>query len=82
MLCLSRRAKESVIIDGNIEVKINEILPRHVRMCFDAPREIQIFRKEIPCMKLCSRDKLKELLSKCYTYVPIELRVQISSNLQ
>ena len=69
MLCLTRKRGESVIIDGNIEVKINEIKTLQVRLCFDAPKDIKILRKELEQIP-CSRDKLKDLLRDCLPYVP------------
>lgn len=47
MLILSRRKDESIIIDGNIEVKILEIGDGKVRIGIKAPQDIDIFRKEL-----------------------------------
>lgn len=47
MLILSRRKDESIIIDGNIEVKILEIEDGKVRIGIEAPRDIDIFRQEL-----------------------------------
>lgn len=47
MLILSRKENESIIIDENIEIKILEIEEGKVRIGIDAPRDIDIFRKEL-----------------------------------
>ena len=47
MLILSRRKDESIIIDGNIEVKILEIGDGKVRIGIEAPQDIDIFREEL-----------------------------------
>lgn len=52
MLVLSRLVNESIIIGDNIEVTIVEIRGNKVRLGFEAPRNIEIFRKEIWLEKL------------------------------
>lgn len=47
MLILTRRKDESIIIDGNIEVKIIGIEDGKVQIGIEAPRNIDIFRKEL-----------------------------------
>ena len=47
MLVLSRRANESIIINGNITITVLEIRGDHIRIGIDAPREITIHREEI-----------------------------------
>lgn len=47
MLILSRRKDESIIIDGNIEVKILEIGDGKVQIGIEAPQDIDIFREEL-----------------------------------
>jgi carbon storage regulator len=47
MLALSRKLSESVIIGGNIEVTILEIKGDQVKVGINAPRNLQIYRKEI-----------------------------------
>ncbi|NMB26846.1 MAG: carbon storage regulator CsrA [Tissierellia bacterium] len=47
MLILSRKKDESIIIDGNIEVKILEIQDGKVRIGIEAPQNIDIFREEL-----------------------------------
>lgn len=47
MLILSRKENESIIIDDNIEIKVLEIEEGKVKLGIDAPKDIDIFRKEI-----------------------------------
>ena len=47
MLILSRKKGESIIIDGNIEIKVLEIQDGKVQIGIDAPKNIDIFRKEL-----------------------------------
>lgn len=47
MLILSRKEEESIIINGNIEVKVLEIGEGKVRLGIDAPKEVDIFREEL-----------------------------------
>ncbi len=47
MLVLSRRFNESIIIDNDIEIKILGIEDGKVKLGIDAPRDVEIYRKEI-----------------------------------
>ncbi|WMM24211.1 carbon storage regulator CsrA [Tissierella sp. MB52-C2] len=47
MLILTRKKNESIIIDRNIEIKIMEIEEGKIKLGIDAPRNIEIIRKEI-----------------------------------
>lgn len=47
MLVLSRKKNESIIINGNIEVKIIELDDGRVRLGIEAPRSIDVHRKEV-----------------------------------
>ncbi len=47
MLALSRRKKESLIINNNVEVTILEIKGDQVKLGISAPRDVSVYRKEI-----------------------------------
>lgn len=47
MLVLSRKAGESIVIDGGIEVKVVEIRNGRVRLGFSAPPDVNIRREEL-----------------------------------
>lgn len=47
MLILSRKKNESIMIDGKIEVQIVDIGDGRVRVGIDAPKSMEIHRKEI-----------------------------------
>ena len=47
MLALTRKNQESIIIDGNIEVKILEIQGDKVKIGINAPKNISIHRQEV-----------------------------------
>ena len=47
MLVLSRKPKESIIINGNITVSVLRIDSDNVRIGIEAPMEIPVMREEI-----------------------------------
>ena len=47
MLILSRKAGESLILDGGIEIKITEIYGDKVRIGIAAPADVKVYRKEL-----------------------------------
>lgn len=47
MLILTRKKDESIIINGNIEIKILEIEDGKVSIGIEAPKDVDIFRKEL-----------------------------------
>jgi carbon storage regulator len=47
MLVLTRKLKESLIIDNDIEITVLDIRGDHVRLGVKAPKHIKIFRAEI-----------------------------------
>ena len=47
MLILSRKAGESLILDGGIEIKITEIYGDKVRVGISAPADVRVYRKEL-----------------------------------
>lgn len=47
MLILTRKQNESLIINGNIEVRVIATEEGKVKLGIDAPRSVEIHRKEI-----------------------------------
>jgi len=47
MLLLSRKTGEKIIIGGNIELTIIDIKDGQVRLGIQAPRDIDVLRKEL-----------------------------------
>jgi carbon storage regulator len=47
MLVLSRKKNEKIIIGGNIEIKVVEILGGKVKLGVDAPKEVSVHRHEV-----------------------------------
>lgn len=47
MLILSRKKDESIIIDGNIKVTIVDIEDGKIKIGIDAPKNVEIMRKEL-----------------------------------
>ncbi len=48
MLVLTRKYGESIVIDGIIKVTVEKIKGNRIRLSFDAPRDIEIVRGELP----------------------------------
>ncbi|MBI4912604.1 MAG: carbon storage regulator CsrA [Acidobacteria bacterium] len=47
MLVITRKAEQSIIIDGRIEVVVLGITKDGVRLGIQAPREVQVHRREV-----------------------------------
>jgi carbon storage regulator len=47
MLVLSRKQGEEIVIDGRIIVRIVEVHGNRVRVGIEAPKEIEVHRREI-----------------------------------
>lgn len=47
MLVLSRRKNESIVIDGQIVVRVVDIRGDKVRLGIEAPRDVAVHRQEI-----------------------------------
>lgn len=65
MLVLARKEKESIIIDGGIEIIIQEIGKDSVKVAIIAPKEIKVLRKElIESIKIENQNALNQLDQK------------------
>ena len=74
MLVLSRKKDESLIIGDNIEITIVEIEDGRVKLGIDAPKNIEVNRKEVfdkimeenksATMKTHNLSELKKLMKK------------------
>lgn len=47
MLVLTRKTEESILIGDNIEIRVLGVSGDKVRIGIEAPREIEVFRKEV-----------------------------------
>ncbi|EJL22882.1 carbon storage regulator CsrA [Brevibacillus sp. BC25] len=47
MLVLSRKKNESIIVSHDIEIKVISIEGETVRLGIEAPRDVEIYRKEL-----------------------------------
>ena len=47
MLVLTRKVHQSIMIGNDVEVSVQSIVGEKVRIGFQAPREIPVYRKEI-----------------------------------
>lgn len=65
MLVLARKEKESIIIDGGIEIIIQEIGKDSVKVAIIAPKETKVLRKElIESIKIENQNALNQLDQK------------------
>ena len=47
MLALSRKKKEAIVINNNIEITVLEIKGDQVKIGINAPKEVPVYRKEV-----------------------------------
>ena len=47
MLVLTRKAGESIVVGNNIRITVTELSSGMVRLGFEAPPEVSIYREEI-----------------------------------
>ena len=62
MLALTRKKDESIIIGGNIEIKVLEVQGDKVKLGICAPKDVTIHRKEI---YIQIQESNKESISMC-----------------
>lgn len=63
MLVLSRKCEESLVINGDIEIKIVEISGDKVRIGVEAPQNYKILRKELALTVESNRQAALQTLS-------------------
>ncbi len=51
MLVLTRKAGESIVIDGNITLTVVQIAPGRVKIGIQAPKDVSIDRSEVAARK-------------------------------
>ena len=64
MLVLSRKYGESLIIDGEIEIKIIEIMGDKVRIGIEAPKNHKVLRKELVQTVETNQQASKSMVTK------------------
>lgn len=47
MLYLTRKLGQSIIVNGNIEMKVVEVKGKTVKIGFEFPKEVTVLRKEV-----------------------------------
>ena len=47
MLILTRKKGESIVVNGNIEIRVVELEDGRVKLGIEAPRDVEIIRKEL-----------------------------------
>ena len=70
MLVLSRKMNESVIIDGGIRVMVVGVRGNQVRLGFEAPSGVRIFREELCAIEQAHRRRQNSAgLSGCLRHL-------------
>jgi len=55
MLVIRRREGEGIVIDGGIEVLVNEVSGGRVKLCILAPPQVEVLRKEVHLTREANR---------------------------
>ena len=59
MLVLTRKINESIMINDDIKIKILDIKGNQIRIGFEAPESIMIFREEVYKKILAAKEERK-----------------------
>ena len=51
MLVLSRKAGESVLIDGGIRITVVAVRGKQIRLGVDAPKDVPVWREELAAVR-------------------------------
>ncbi len=81
MLIIRRRAGESIVIDGQIEVEVLEASGSQVKLGIRAPRTIPVLRKEIVLVQEQNQEASRAIPSDTLERVASALRKPHSSPL-
>jgi carbon storage regulator len=47
MLALTRKIEETIIVNGNIKIKVLDIADGKVKLGIEAPKDVSIYREEV-----------------------------------
>ena len=61
MLVIRRRAGQSIVLGGNIEVEVVEVSTNSVKLGITAPRDVPVVRKEIQLTGEANRAAARQL---------------------
>lgn len=56
MLILTRKPDETLVIDGDIRVRVMSVNGNQVRIGIDAPKDVAVDREEVHMLKQQARD--------------------------
>jgi carbon storage regulator len=74
MLVIRRRAGESILIAGDIEIEVLETTPTRVKLGIKAPKEVRILRKEVRLTEDHNRAAAREIPLSLLTPFVSQLR--------
>lgn len=55
MLIIRRREGEGIVIDGGIEILVNEVCGARVKLCIVAPPHVEVLRREVHLTREANR---------------------------
>lgn len=74
MLVIRRRAGESILIAGDIEIEVLETTPTRVKLGIKAPKEVTVLRKEVRLTEDHNRAAAREIALSLLTPFVSQLR--------
>jgi carbon storage regulator len=74
MLVIRRRAGESILIAGDIEIEVLETTPTRVKLGIKAPKEVTVLRKEVRLTEDHNRAAAQEIPLSLLTPFVSQLR--------
>lgn len=76
MLVIKRKETESILIGEDIEIIISEISQDKVKICINAPKSIQISRKELVETSEFNKDASAKTSKDCIKNINSKLKIQ------